>query len=127
MHVLFLREVSEDRLEHVLCIGDLLRRFVPDVPEAGRNQLRLELFVVAALHVPEHQRRKAIFPPERFERRLVHAARGDENEPARLAGVFLHIDLRDHATVQKHKRPRAVHSYLLARMLLCKKLHLFRI
>lgn len=88
MHVLFLREVSESRLEYILCIGDLLRRFVPDVPEAGRNQLRLELFVVAVLHVPEHQRRKAVFLFERPERRLVHAARGDENEPAASPGYF---------------------------------------
>ncbi|MFR6027544.1 MAG: hypothetical protein ACLUMK_13745, partial [Christensenellales bacterium] len=51
MHVLFLWVILENRLKHILRAGNLRCAFAADVTHAGMNQLRLELFIVAALPI----------------------------------------------------------------------------
>ena len=99
MHILFLLVVLEYRLEHILRVGDLFAALVADMAHAGLYERRLQLFIVAVLHVPQHERRKAVFLFQAFQRIFVHAAGGDQHKPAGLAGIFLDIDLRDHAAV----------------------------
>ena len=101
MYVLFARVVLKDRLEHIPRAGDFLRAFIADVAQARADEPRLEPFVVAALHIPQHERREEILPPEREERGRVHAAGGDQDQAARRAGVFLRVDLRVHAAVAR--------------------------
>lgn len=66
---------------------------------AGPNELRLQLLVVAVLHVPQHERRKTVLFLQALQRGLVHAAGGDQHQSSDLSGIALHIDLRHHAAV----------------------------
>ena len=101
MHVLLLLKVLEYRLEHVLRVGYLLGALVADMAHAGLDERRLELFIVAVLHVPQHDRRKAVFLFEALQRRLIHAAGRDKDHSARFAGILLHIYLRHHTAVAR--------------------------
>ena len=50
MYVLFLLVVLEDRLKHILRVGDLLGAFVADVAHTGLDERRLELFICGQVH-----------------------------------------------------------------------------
>lgn len=93
MYVLFLLVVLEDRLKHVLRVGDLIGAFVADVAHTGFDERRLELFIIAVLHIPEHERREAVFPFQAFQRVFVHAAGRDQHKSAGLARIPLHIEV----------------------------------
>ena len=67
-------------------------------------ELRFQLFIIAVLHIPQHQRRKEVFPFQAFQRIFVHAAGRDQDQSAGFSRIFLHIDLRDHTAVTRtHK------------------------
>ena len=106
VYVLFARVVLKDRLEHIPRAGDFLRAFIADVAQARADEPGLEPFIVAALHIPQHERREEILSPERAERGRVHAAGGDQDQAACRAGVFLRVDLRDHAAVARADKDR---------------------
>ena len=65
------------------------------------------------LHVPQHDRSQAIFPPEGFQGGFVHAAGGNQNEAAGFAGIFLHVDLGHHAAVAGAHENRPLDALLL--------------
>ena len=77
--------------------GDLFFALVSDVGKAHFDQSRLEFFIIAMLHIPQHDGREAVFFLQAFERVFVHAARGDQNKAADFVGILLRTDLRDHA------------------------------
>ena len=66
---------------------------------ARLDKRRLELFVIAVLHVPQHERHKEVFSFQAFQRVCVHAAGGDQNQTAGFSRILLHIDLRNHPAV----------------------------
>ena len=55
MHVLFLRVIPEDRLEHISGSGDLRRAFIADMAHTGPDEHRFELFIVAVLQIADLQ------------------------------------------------------------------------
>lgn len=74
------------------------------MPHPGFDEGGLELFVIAVLHVPQHERREAVLLLQALDGVCVHAAGGNQDQPAGLSRVLLHIDLRDHtAAACAHK------------------------
>ena len=112
-HVLLLLVVLENRLEHIPDVGNLLRTFVPDMLHSGLDQRGLQLFIVAVLHVPQHQRRQTVLFLQAFQRPRVHASGGNEHQPADFAGILLYIPLSSsryclviHAHIHNEKNKR---------------------
>ena len=99
--VLLLPVVPEDRLEHILRIGGLLGTFAAKMAHTEPDELRLQLFIVAVLQVPQCQRRKEVLPFQALDGIRVQPAGGDQHESPGLTGIFLHIDLRHHAAVAR--------------------------
>ena len=74
-------------------------KFVLQLKHARLDQARLQPFVVAVGHVPQREGGKETLLLQRFQRSCVHAAGGDQYQPADLVRVLLGVDLRHHAAV----------------------------
>lgn len=86
--VLLLPVVPEDRLEHILRIGGLLGTFAAKMAHAEPDELRLQLFIVAVLQVPQCQRRKEGLPFQALDGIRVQPAGGDQHESPVSPGYF---------------------------------------
>ena len=113
MYIFFLLVVLKNRLEHILRTGNFLRAFIADMAHARLYQLRLQLFIVAVIHVPQHQRRKEVSLFQAFQRIGVHTAGGNQDQSARFSRILLNIDLRDHAAVTGADENRILNAELL--------------
>ena len=74
MYILFLLIIPEDRIEHILRIGDLFCAFVADVAHSQLNKFRFHLLIIAAFQIPQHQQRKTVLSFQTLERIGIHAA-----------------------------------------------------
>ena len=87
MHILLLLVILEDGFKHILRSGDFLCTFITDMAHSCLDERRFEFFIVAVLHIPQHERREDVFLFQTFQSIRIHAASGDQNQSACFSNV----------------------------------------